>query len=102
MPSRIAEVDAAPPMIGVDLVWQTHLGISPVFDTAVADALIDGVKTGIIHEEGVMLHLDVVDARFCELEENAVINRYGDEWPHIVGSGSPKRSAKNVADMCRS
>ena len=73
MSSRVAEVDAPSTVIGIDAARQGRLWIGPVFDSTLEDAPIDLVETAVIHEEGVVLHLDVVDARFSELEEDALV-----------------------------
>ncbi len=80
MTSRVAEVDAPSAMIGIDATGQSRLGISPVFNPTMEDTRIDLVETLVIDKEGVMLHLDVVDARFSELEEDALVQPDRDEW----------------------
>src|SRR5689334_8450700 len=67
-------------MIGIDLARQRHLWISPVFHPSLEDARIDLVETPVIDEEGVVLHLDVVDAWFSELEEDVLVQPDRDEW----------------------
>jgi hypothetical protein len=51
-----------------------------VFGPTLEDTRIDLVETLVIDEEGVMLHLDVVDAWFSELEEDALVQPDRDEW----------------------
>ena len=80
MPSWVAEVDAPSAMIGIDATGQGRLGIGPVFDPTLVDTRIDLVETPVIDEEGVMLHLDVIDAWFSELEEDTLVQPDGDEW----------------------
>lgn len=80
MPGRVAEVDAPSAMIGIDATRQGRLGVGPVFYPTLEETRIDLVETPIIYEEGIMLHLDVVDAWFSELEEDALIQSNRDEW----------------------
>lgn len=80
MPSWIAEVDAPSAVIGIDATGQGRLGIGPVFDPILEDTRIDLVETPVIDEEGVMLHLDVVDAWFSELKEDVLVQPDRDEW----------------------
>src|SRR5215469_4915014 len=78
-------------MIGIDATRQGRLGIGPVFDPVLEDARIDLVETAVIDEEGVVLHLDVVDAWFSKLEEDALIQPDGDEGPPDGWFGKAKK-----------
>jgi hypothetical protein len=80
VPSRVAEVDAPSAMISIDATRQGLLGIGPVFDPILEDTCIDLVETPVIDKEGVMLHLDVVDAWFSELEDDTLVQPDRDEW----------------------
>src|ERR1700760_2666771 len=90
MPCRVVEVDAPSAMIGIDAIGQGLLGIGPVFDPILEDTRIDLVETPVIDEESVMLHLDVVDAWFSELEEDALAQPDRDEWSPGGGFGKAK------------
>src|ERR1051326_5785267 len=67
-------------MIGIDATEQGRLRIGPMFDPVLEDARINLVETAVIDEEGVVLHLDVVDAWFSELEEDVLVQPDRDEW----------------------
>ena len=92
MPSWVVEVDAPPAMIGIDATRQSLLGISPVFDPTLEETRIDLVETPVIDEKGIMLHLDVVDAWFSELEEDALVQLDRDEWPPDGWLGKAKEA----------
>lgn len=80
MPSWVTEIDAPSAMIGIDATGQGCLGIGPVFDPTLEDTRIDLVETPVIDKESVMLHLDIVDAWFSELEEDTLVQPDRDEW----------------------
>jgi hypothetical protein len=85
------EVDTPSAMIGIDATGQGLLGIGPVFDPILEDTRIDLVETLVIDEEGVILHLDVVDAWFSKLEDDALVQPDRDEWNALM--------LQNVADL---
>lgn len=74
MTSRIEEVEAPAAMVRIDLAFALLLGIGPD-DAHLPGLAEDTVKGVVIHEEGVVLHLDVIDGRLSELQEDAVIQR---------------------------
>src|SRR5690242_6826873 len=55
----VAEVDTPAAMVGVDLAGQSALRIGPVRDPTGDDAPVNRVETVVVHEKGIMLHLNV-------------------------------------------
>ena len=94
MPSWVAEVNTPSAMIGIDATGQGCLGIGPVFDPTLENTCIDLVETPVIDKEGVMLHLDVVDAWFSELEEDVLVQPDRDEWSPGGWFGKAKEVGK--------
>jgi hypothetical protein len=81
MPGRIAEVDASPTVIGIDLAGQGLLRIGPVFDATGEHALVNRVEAAVVNEECIVLHLNVGDIRLGELDKRVMIERYDRERP---------------------
>lgn len=71
-------------MIGVDLVRLTHLRVSPMLYLQVTYPGVDFVEALIIHLEGVVLELNVRDARrLGEMQVRAVAKQDCAEWSPV-------------------
>lgn len=75
VPRGVLEVDAPSAVISIDLIGQCLLRIGPMRDPAGAEAAVDRVEARVVDKEGVVLHLNVGDVRFGELDEDAVVER---------------------------
>jgi len=78
---RVAEIDAAPAVVMVDLAGPATSRISPVSEAAILDAAEDGVPSAS-----------------TKSSETPLSNSTTSKWPKRVGTGRPSISARNLAE----
>src|SRR6185369_2005978 len=85
----VREVDAAAPVIAVDLAGPRPTGVGPMLEPALADAAEDLVEVIVADQEGIVLRGDFTIA-LVKVERDAVVDLDHEEGTEASGPRPPQ------------
>src|SRR3546814_1848655 len=75
VPAGVVPVDAATPVIAVDLAFTGAAGIGPVVEASFTNPAEDGVELRLADFEGIVLHGRIAALLRHEIQRDAIVDR---------------------------